>query len=1018
VLTSMSARLTIVALACLISASALALADEARQVNVPAGNLIEGLESLAKQCGVDVIYPSSELKGLKTRGVSGTLEPKEAFRKLIEGTALILKEQGNALLISLPGATTRSQSGNPSDTPGADEQPQEGKSKSSGNFLLAQATPEQVPGGVSVAKPQEQTSKKKPVELEEIVVTGSRIPQTATQGPQDVQIYTREQIENSGQTTVADFLNTLPSVSLSASEGIASAFGSTTVQLRGLPAGSTLVLLNGRRLSSSGIAALGFDYFDLNNLPISAVERIEVVADGSSAIYGSDAIAGVVNVILKKDFNGVEANAKYGDAADTHEWDGNVALGKSWDRTAFSIVGSYQDRTELSGLDRLLTANNDYTSFGGPNNNLSFCSAANVFAVNTNASGNLEPLPGAPPGSGATYAGVTGKTNSGKPPFSSFNYGSLNECAYEGSGSLIPATQRLGLFAQGTFELTPSIELFSEFLYSHMKEFQYLSYQGMFGEPGFQSFTAAASNPYNPFGTSVGVSETFPSVRQGQFLDTDYLRPLVGARGSFLNSWHWEFAAWESLDFSNQVNENANTNNVALQNALNSSNPQTALNPFVSGPASSPAQIQSVFSNGLTTFSSRDQTVNTFVEGPLLSLPSGPIKLVLGGEYDRETLSSDFVSDEFEGVPDDTQATYHRTSYAAFVEARVPILANRSDPQAGDIVSLTLAGRHDHYSDFGTANTPQFGMEVRPLGGFLLRATYAEAFKAPPLRNLYEPQQTSQIAVSDPLTGQNYITTEVYGGNPALRPETGKSKSVGIGYSSTAAPDLQVFITLWDVRENEDIQSLATNYIVDNPDLFPGRVIRGPAGPNGQPGTITEVIDTFANFGEIDVGGLDYHVNYRIDSKIGTWTPSLNVTQIYKYTSMLLPGTPSVNGAGVALDSGNWAPKLKGTAALGWKWGVYSAFIDGRYVGRYQDYDSNRDIGNFWLFDGNFRYAIGEVLGPTRQLLKGVYIDVGGVNLFNVSPQFSNYSGDFVGYDATQADIRGRFLYAQIGMKF
>lgn len=149
----MSARLTIVALACLISASALALADNARQVNVPAGNLIEGLESLAKQCGVDVIYPSTQLKGLKTRGVSGTLEPKEAFRKLIEGTPLLLKEQGSAVLISLPSPATRALSSNPSDTAGSD-QAQEGKKSSSQDFRLAQAIPgsDQSPSSVETPK--------------------------------------------------------------------------------------------------------------------------------------------------------------------------------------------------------------------------------------------------------------------------------------------------------------------------------------------------------------------------------------------------------------------------------------------------------------------------------------------------------------------------------------------------------------------------------------------------------------------------------------------------------------------------------------------------------------------------------------------------------------------------------------------------------------------------------------------------------------------------------------------------
>jgi len=351
VLKSMSARLTIVVLACLISVSALALADNAKRVDVPAGNLIEGLESLARQCGVDVIYPSNELKGLKTRGVSGTLEPKEAFRKLIEGTPLILKEQGSAVLISLPNASTRALSSNPSNIAGSDGPSQEGKKSSSGPFRVAQVDQGQTSGPSTVEKQDEQASKRKRVQLEEVVVTGSRIPVRANEGAQEVKIYTSQQIEQSGQTTVADFLSTLPEVSTTASDGGFRTFeGASSVQLHGLPQGTTLVLINGRRAETAGITqGAGVDHFDLNSVPVSAIERIEVLPAGSSAIYGSDAIAGVVNLILKRNFDGFEANAKYGQASDTDEKLANVAMGKQWDRLSLSFIGSFMTRGQLIG---------------------------------------------------------------------------------------------------------------------------------------------------------------------------------------------------------------------------------------------------------------------------------------------------------------------------------------------------------------------------------------------------------------------------------------------------------------------------------------------------------------------------------------------------------------------------------------------------------------------------------------------------------------------------------------------
>src|SRR6202007_1519215 len=147
---------------------------------------------------------------------------------------------------------------------------------------------------------------------EEIVVTGTRLELSKGEGPQEVQVYTEETIRRSGQTTVGDFLNTLPGVSLIVDPGSLQTAGfATSVRLHGLPLGTTLVLIDGRRMETTSAAAFD-DVFDLNNVPLAAIERIEVLPQGSSAIYGSDAIAGVVNIILKKDFEGFAGTAKYG----------------------------------------------------------------------------------------------------------------------------------------------------------------------------------------------------------------------------------------------------------------------------------------------------------------------------------------------------------------------------------------------------------------------------------------------------------------------------------------------------------------------------------------------------------------------------------------------------------------------------------------------------------------------------------------------------------------------------------
>ncbi len=220
----------------------------------------------------------------------------------------------------------------------------------------------------SSASPQSATSTSRDTEqapeAEQITVTGSRLPQASEQGPQEVQIYTEEDIRRSGQTIVSDFLNTLPAVSLIVDPGgLQTDNAVTSVRLHGLPLGTTLILIDGKRMETT--SAGGFnDVFDLNTVPLAAVERIEVLPQGSSAVYGSDAIAGVVNIILKKDFQGFIGTAKFGAADHTSEFDTSLAWGGRWSHGTYSILGSFLAQSELLGANRPLTADANYTRFG------------------------------------------------------------------------------------------------------------------------------------------------------------------------------------------------------------------------------------------------------------------------------------------------------------------------------------------------------------------------------------------------------------------------------------------------------------------------------------------------------------------------------------------------------------------------------------------------------------------------------------------------------------------------------
>lgn len=967
------------------------------QFSIPAQPLSSALIEFSRQANVQVLTAGSQLDGVSTRGVSGTYSVGAALQQLLAGTGFGYRMTGSdtVSLVAPPG--TRSEA-------------------ASAAVAQAEAPVSDVPPNTGAAQTaqDEKAKEQNAVQLHPVEVTGSRLPRTAKEGSQEVMVYSKTQIDQSGQATVLDFLNTLPDVSVGqTANGVQTFGGIGTVQLHGLPLGTTLVLVNGRRVEAAGLALTGGSYFDLSNIPLGSVERIEVVPTGSSAVYGSDAIAGVVNVILRNNYNGVEANARYGWADGTDEHDDNIGWGHVWGKASLSALVNFQTRSELQGYERSIVANGDHTQDGGPNlTQYAVCSPGNVFFPNGFSFDGGKTT--------VQYAAVP-KGYTGAPSLQEFagTAGALNTCngPFTTGASLIDSSRRLGAYLTGKYAFTESVEVFTELLYSHNQTTVDVGPALLFGQPGFQVFSVPASNPYNPFGQTVGIAATVNGLPNGSNkVDTVFFRPLVGFRGLVFQDWQWELTAWGAMDRTS-FTLGPPTDPPSAQTALNSTDPATALNPFVDGPWASQQILNAAFPLYLSKYTGRTSAANGLVRGPLVNMASGPLSIVVGAEYDRDTIFENNIND-VNISPGPGSATYHRDSHAAFAEARVPILANHPDPSAGDILAVSLAGRYDSYSDFGDRVTPQLGAEWRPSNTLLVRSTYGRAFRAPPLFDLHEAQETNNVVgvITDPLNSSTSVVAVTNGGNPNLSPETGQSRSFGFVYSSKTVPNLQLSVTHWGIDMKNNIQQLNPQTIVNNESAFPGAVVRGPS-QNGKPGPILSVDATFRNFGEINVRGFDYQLSYRKRFDFGELLPSLNVTQVYHYVYQLIPGAPPTDATSKAQDSGTWSPRWKGTAALGWKLGPYSASFDARYVGHYQDYDSTRSIGDFWLYDANARYALGRVIAADNPWLRDLYLEVGGVNLFNTLPQFSNFDFGFPGYDVSQGDIRGRFLYAQIGAK-
>ncbi|MBS0418025.1 MAG: TonB-dependent receptor [Proteobacteria bacterium] len=964
------------------------------RLDLPAQPLSQSLTAVGTLGHLNVMFDPSIVDGLQAPALKGDLSADDALTRLLSGTELhAIRVDANTVRVIAEPAPRRVRNAGATNS-AASFGPGPVSLRLAAAAAVSSATgDEDSPAGSRTEFANGQT-----VSLAEVVVTGSRLLAKSSDTPLGVHTYSRDQIDKAGESSVSEFLNTLPQVS-TADPSLGNG-GATTVRLHGMPNGTTLVLVNGRRMSPSAAQAAG-DFFDLNNIPLAAVDRIEVVPSGSSAIYGSDALAGVVNIILKKDVSGVTVESKYDASSRIRGSLTSLSLGGTVGNLSGSLILSFQKRDNLYGSDRAITSQGGLAVSELTDANYSSCSPTNVFSVD-----GVTPLPGL---GGATYA-ATSPHQVGSATLASYQAtaNTLNSCGLYKLISLLPRTKRTGALAQATYTLGNSSEIFAEMLFSRVEQVIY-GPQYAFGGPDFQQFTASPDNPFNPFGTAVGISGSI--LTQSSPFATNFYRPVLGVRGQIFGRWGWEIAGSYSAEYSNENFQHSVPDTTAIQNALNSSDPATALNPFTDGAWGPQSLLNSLFLDQNTRYRTKTATVDGYVRGEPIELASGPIGVVLGSEANRTTLDTDSPFLDLAGLS--------RHTYAVFGEIRVPLwsLWNNLEHTRREALAVDLAARYDHYSDFGGKATPQISAEWRPTRHLVLRGSYGESFKAPALAQLYLPTTTSVQPVTDPVLGTTQFVPTVVGGNPALRPSTGHSYTLSLGYRSSDDRHLTLNVGYWRIKSTNSVQQLTLQQLVNNETVFPGAVVRqsGPTSP------IIQVNDIFLNYGSFDVDGVDYDASIRVSTKLGNFTPSVSLSQTLSYRASLLVGSPPTNRAAQANDDGYWAPRFKGAASLSWSLGGLSLDFTGRYVSGYRDYDplpsgNYLQLGNFWLMDTEVRWRIPTQL--TRGFGAGVRtseIGIGGVNLFDRRPQYSNYAAPYgPGYDPYQFDIRGRILYARV----
>ncbi|MBL8304842.1 MAG: TonB-dependent receptor [Ideonella sp.] len=824
-------------------------------------------------------------------------------------------------------------------------------------------------------------------QLETMEVTGSRLRRIESEGPLPVNVYRREDIDRSGQPTLERFLSSLNETSVSAGEGMyGGQQGQGTVQLRGLPLGSTLVLINGRRVQAVGSSSGNF--FNLNLIPMAAVERVEIVPVGSSAVYGGDALAGVVNVILRKAADGQSLDSRLSVGKGFE--DGSVALvtGAQGESGSFLLLGSFGKATALSMSERDFFRDTDYRRFGGVDARSMTCTPG---TVTSSTAANL-------PGLGSRTAAIPALASGQTPTVASFaaTAGQPRLCSdLSGFGyALSNARETIGIHASGDRQINRAWSVFGEFTYADDRS------ATPYGGFALSNVLVPATNPYNPFGTAVRVTSLLApeNGRRGAELKTRFGRVLLGVRGELPGGWDVEATASTSRDDGDRVGYAQDVNATARTAALASTDPATALNPFATGRAASEGVIRSIWTDNVRQNHGRRDQVGVFARGTLARLPAGPLDAIIGGEVAR---------DRYETSLPGTSIENGRRFHAVYGELRVPLArADGGGGRGAELAALTLAGRRDDYSDFGAAGTYQAGLEVRPTRTWLLRASAATSFKPPTLlQTEVDPVSfTSEFfGLVDPARGNaRVVGAEVIRTtNTDLMPEKGKAFALGTSWEPAAGTRLGA--TAWQLKVNGLIALPAPQALLDNEALFPGVVTRG-ATVNGVPGAVTRVRFAEVNFGRVETRGIDLDASYAWSSSAGRWTAAASATRMSAYDVAITPGAAAVSRLGRRYTD-YWAPRWKGRMSLGLDARAWGVGLTGRYLGPYQDAGTtDRRLGNHLVWDLAARLDL-KKFGAALDRVRTASLSLGLVNLANRMPEYVS-SPPY--YDWTQADWRGR----------
>ncbi len=833
------------------------------------------------------------------------------------------------------------------------------------------------------------------LEPEEILVLGWPI-RDLTLSVSPVVLMDRDDLDAMGAPTLPDVLRYLSQSAYSRPEGYRSS-GAQYAELRGLGPDTALILINGRRALPSA-NSLSSSAFDLNTIPVTAVERIEFLLDSGAAAYGSDAIGGVINIVLRDKVSKPTVELRYGGADGGAQQERvTFSAGLNKDRFQGAVVFDYFDIGGLLGEQRDLWRDQDFRRYGGRDHRSLVSSPGNVSALIGNLPGLSSPIAAVPP------AGSDFSTTAGQP-----NLESLLRYS-----SIVPEATRRTVTATGTARLTDRMTATGELLYVNRDSTYYVAPQLLPSMPVPGSSVLGAGNPYNPFGTTVIVNRLlteYPS--QSQSVDSQWLRWVAALHGDW-GRWNWELSALRSDEQATTTLDNT-VDLLAAMRALANPDPALALNPFSSGPMGSKALLDSLLLPSVANeFSSAGQQFAGFVQGPVWSLPAGPITTVLGGEWRSEKMrAANGAAGSFD---------HQRNISAGFAQLRVPLVSDRLRETLPGLRELTLTAgtRWDHYSELGRVVRSQMGLSWKPHRDFSVRVSGGSSFRPPSLYELYLPRISTASRVTDPARGELAPITLTLGGNGELDPVTARSFTAGVVFSPDSALNWNVSADWWRIDMKNRVVSVPPQLMLANEALFRDRIVRDPSTEEGRPGVLRSIDSSRINVGGVDTAGVDLAVKADFLTELGRFTPELQATWFDRFESTDVPGQAPVDRVDLASELGSildWRAVL----SLRWRRGALGAVLAARYTPSYDDavagVRTGRTIAAQTLLDLQGSLDLGALYGGQSRL-GGLKLWVGAANVFDEQPGFADV-GDVAGFDSSQSELKQRTYYMRLEKQF